>query len=566
VDANFRQVLLRIPYDEYFLGYDQGVAAHWPSGEFLAKFLQGLKATYRYNHDDAALALIRTIADRWFSAQAPDGYLATHPQEVGTGERQLTEGWNVWEHKYEILGLLECYSLTQGGRALEAARRIGNLLVKTFGDGPGQLDLMKGYWTGMANGSILEPMTYLYQYTADPKYLAFCEYVLRAYEQPNGPKIVSELTQRSGRVDKVGSAKGYEMLSCLIGVVRMYQLTGNRNYLTVASKAADDIARHRLYITGTATSAEIFRDNDYLPGEQDKKVGEVCVTAHWMILNELLYQITGDLKYVDEIEKSLYNHLLGSQRPLDVSVSYYTPLLGSKHFSQPDCYGFEPPCCFASAARAVARIPELLWARFPEGGLGILIYNAGTLKGKIRTTTGEDVATIVRIDTEYPKSGAVTIQVAPAKAANFRLALRVPGWCTGFEARINGAAGVAGKAGSYLNLERVWDSHDTVEIRMNMSDRFVEGGANYPGQYAVLHGPQVLALDAELNPLRLEEAMLPVTSQVNLRPAQDKLPTGWTGKQAYALAAAHPKGVDLLLVPFMDAGQHRSQYRVWIKS
>jgi hypothetical protein len=565
VEANFRQVLLRIPYDEYLRGYDRGVVAQWPAGEFLAKFLQGLQATYRYNLDDAALALMRAIVDRWFSAQAPDGYLATHPQEASKGERWLTEGWSVWEHKYEILGLLGYYSLTQDERALGAARRVGDLLVKTFGDAPGQRDLMKGYWTGLANGSILEPMTYLYQHTADPKYLAFCEYVLRAFEQPNGPKIVSELAQRSGRVDKVGSAKGYEMLSCLIGIVRMYQLTGKHEYLTAAANAADDIARHRLYITGTSTSAEIFRGNGHLPAEQDKKVGEVCVTAHWMILNQLLYQITGELKHVEEIERSLYNHLLASQKPSDASVSYYTPLLGSKHFSQPDCYCFEPPCCFASAARAVARIPELLWARFPEGGLGILIYNPATLKSRIGTSTGEEVATTVRIDTEYPKSGAATIQVAPAKPAQFRLALRVPCWCNRFEARINGGASVTAQAAGYLNLERLWGSQDTIEIRMNMNDRLIEGGANYPGQYAVLHGPQVLALDAELNSGRLEEAALPGKSELNLIPAADKLPAGWAGQQAYALAAARPKGGELLLVPFMDAGQHRSQYRVWIR-
>jgi len=176
-----------------------------------------------------------------------------------------------------------------------------------------------------------------------------------------------------------------------------------------------------------------------------------------------------------------------------------------------------------------------------------------------------EVATTVRIDTEYPKSGAATIQVAPAKPAQFRLALRVPCWCNRFEARINGGASVTAQAAGYLNLERLWGSQDTIEIRMNMNDRLIEGGANYPGQYAVLHGPQVLALDAELNSGRLEEAALPGKSELNLIPAADKLPAGWAGQQAYALAAARPKGGELLLVPFMDAGQHRSQYRVWIR-
>jgi len=60
-------------------------------------------------------------------------------------------------------------------------------------------------------------------------------------------------------------------------------------------------------------------------------------------------------------------------------------------------------------------------------------------------------------------------------------------------------------------------------------------------RYAVLHVPQVLALDEELNHFTLEEAMLPVRSELNLKPAQDRLPTGRTGNQAYELTAVHPK-------------------------
>jgi DUF1680 family protein len=69
-----------------------------------------------------------------------------------------------------------------------------------------------GDHAGLAPGSILEPMVDLYRYTGNPKYLAFCRYILRAYEQPDGPRIISQL-EKYGDVTRVGDAKAYEMLS-----------------------------------------------------------------------------------------------------------------------------------------------------------------------------------------------------------------------------------------------------------------------------------------------------------------------------------------------------------------
>src|ERR1700744_5126039 len=105
-----------------------------------------------------------------------------------------------------------------------------------------------GEHNGLAPGSILEPMVDLYRYTGDPKYLAFCRYILRAFEQPTGPKIVSNL-ERTANVTKVGDAKAYEMLSCFLGILKYYKLTGEEKYLHLLEQAWSDIVAHRLYIT-----------------------------------------------------------------------------------------------------------------------------------------------------------------------------------------------------------------------------------------------------------------------------------------------------------------------------
>ena len=78
----------------------------------------------------------------------------------------------------------------------------------------------------MAPTSVLEPMVLLYRLTGEPRYLEFCQYILRAWEQPNGPKIISTLLTAK-RVDKVGNGKAYEMLSCLNGALEYYRTVGD---------------------------------------------------------------------------------------------------------------------------------------------------------------------------------------------------------------------------------------------------------------------------------------------------------------------------------------------------
>lgn len=165
----------------------------------------------------------------------------------------------------------------------------------------------------MSAASVLEPTVYLYQFASEEKYLAFCLEIIRAMEGSSGRKLISILGKGSGSVhdaiDPVShwhnGRKGYEMLSCLIGLLRMYQVTGNLEYRVPAERAWQDIVSNRLFITGTATNSETFRPARELPRETADEVGEGCVSAHWLFLNRILLEITGNTKYADEVEKTL---------------------------------------------------------------------------------------------------------------------------------------------------------------------------------------------------------------------------------------------------------------------
>src|SRR5258708_1113214 len=143
-------------------------------------------------------------------------------------------------------------------------------------------------------------MVDMYRYYANPKYLAFCRYILRAFEQADGPKIISQL-EKYGDVTRVGDAKAYEMLSCFLGMLKFYKLTGEQRYLHAVQAAWTDITAHHLYITGTASDHEVFVGPGILKATNQDLMGEGCVTVTWMQFNLALLQITGEARYSAEI-------------------------------------------------------------------------------------------------------------------------------------------------------------------------------------------------------------------------------------------------------------------------
>jgi DUF1680 family protein len=513
------------------------------AGEHAGKFLHAAANTWLYSGDERLKTLMDRMARSLIATQLADGYLGTY-----TDDKRWTS-WDVWVHKYDLLGLVNYYQATGYEPAIEASRKIGDLLARTFGTGPRQRDIIAaGTHVGMAATSVLEAMANLYRFTGDRKYLDFCEYLVRSWDQPNGPKIAASLLATES-VFKTANAKAYEMMSNLVGLVELYRITGKAEYLKPAEIAWKDIVAHRLYVTGTTSASEHFQDDFVLPGEEASSVGEGCATVTFLQLTWQLLRATGHPQYADQLEHTVYNALLGAQDPRNGDICYFTPLNGKK--------GPTPGvnCCVSSEPRGISLIPQLAWGRRGEG-VAILFYAPG--KVAVDTRAGE---VAIESTTSYPLDGAVELTVRPAKTARFPLYLRVPSWTARYEA-VAGGRTYKGEPGAYLTIDREWAPGDSVKIDMDLTTRVVPGGPSYPYNVAVARGPQLLALESALNRGLLDmQAAGPRAAQVKLTDASDQLPRNWTGKQAYRMegvAAGKPK--DLLLVPFADA----RTYRVWL--
>ena len=290
------------------------------------------------------------------------------------------------------------------------------------------------------------------------------------------------------------------------------------------------------------------------------------MTAHWIYLSRVLFEITGESGTSTPWRSSLYNYLLASQRPQDCHQSYNTPMNGTKNFQRHDVKGAvgKAPCCLTSVMRELARTPEAIWTKFTSGGLGVLIYNAGTMEDAIQSDDGP-VRVSAQIESAYPRSGDVTIRVQPKTPARFRVALRVPGWCDNFTARV-GSERYTGVPGQFLNIERKWEGTETIRVAMELNVRLESGGASYPGDFAFVRGPQVLTLVTNHGAAaRPGQARVRANGDPVLKPASGFLPQGWIGDQAYrtdALVGA----ASCALVPFGDATQPgvSRECRTWI--
>lgn len=550
--------LLNVDEEELLAGFRHKPGKQAWIGEHVGKWLHAASLAYANTGDKALRAKLDRVVRELLKTQEPDGYLGTYVPEKRFGLYPDAD-WDVWVHKYDLLGLLAYYQYTGNKQALEGARRVGDLLIKTFGPGKKSI-ISAGTHLGMAATSVLEPVVLLYRATGEKRYLEFGRYIISAWEEPNGPHVLTSLLAHRP-VNKVANGKAYEMLSNFNGLCEMYRATGEKQYLEAVKNGWEDIVKNRLYITGSGSSGEHWQDDFHLPNSEGASICETCVTVTWEQLNIQLLRLTGEAKYADQLERSVYNHLLGAQKPTADAWCYYTPLVGHKP------YGSSTNCCLSSGPRGVALLPTFICAGSAEGPVvNLITTSTGTV------TFGKGGLVEIRQISDFPNSGATQIVINPKTGPReFTLRIRMPTWCRADSYRINGGPEPRnGWDAGNVTINRTWRSGDKVELTISEPARFISGDHENAGKAAVMVGPIVLAADEghnpDLKPLQRVALAQEASAKSTLKLVQTASSAGEPVYEtdAVQLVNGEAKPVKLKLVPYYAAGQDGSRFSVWL--
>ena len=538
----------------------------WQS-EFWGKWIQSAIAAYEYNHDPELLSLIERGINGILSTQSPNGYFGNYSDSA-----QLKE-WDIWGRKYTLLGLLAYHKLTGDKRTLVAAMKLADHLLTQVGTG--KKDIVEtGNYRGMPSSSILEPMVYLYLATGEKKYLEFSKYIAAQWELPDGPKLISKalagipVAERFPHPDVWWSyengSKAYEMMSCYDGLLELYRITGDPDYLKAVRLAVRDIIDKEINMAGSGSSFECFYGGAKKQTQPSYHTMETCVTMTWMKLCFNLLRLTGDPLYADQIEKSVYNALLASVKDDGSQIEKYSPLEGVRHAGEEQC-GMNINCCNANGPRAFMMIPRYA---IMKSGKGITVNLYGQVKSEIPLNDRNRVG--INIVSDYPLSGKIEFEINPALSESFTVALRIPEWSKANTLIVNGIEEKGVVTGLYKKVTRVWKKGDKVVLNLDMSGRLTR----LNGQQAIERGPVVLARDTRFGDGNVYETSViqEKNGHVELQQSPSK-PVGiWMAFTAPLVLGTDLEGEfrnprQIHVCDFASAGNtwdEKSRYKVWL--
>ena len=302
----------------------------WQS-EFWGKWMLSAVAAYQYKNDPALMEKMKYAVSGLLATQLPDGHIGNYGPDT-----QLT-GWDIWGRKYSMLGLIKYYEISMDKKALKAATLVADKLISQVG--PGKVNIVKtGFYRGMPSSSVLEPIVYLYNHTGNEKYLDFANYIVQQWETEDGPKLIRKALEGIDVKDRFSAPekwwswengqKAYEMMSCYDGLLELYKVTKNPDYLEAIIKTVDNIIETEINIAGSGSAFECWYGTAANQTRPTYHTMETCVTITWMKLCNSLLELTGDPKYADQIELSFYNALMASMKFDASEIAKYSPLEG----------------------------------------------------------------------------------------------------------------------------------------------------------------------------------------------------------------------------------------------
>jgi DUF1680 family protein len=483
------------------------------------KTIEGASYSLAEHPDQKLSAYIDSLINIIGKAQEPDGYLYTarsidplHPHSWAGSERWVNEQKSSHElyncgHMYEAAAAH--YMATGKHNFLNIALKNADLLVRTFG--PDKKHVAPGH-------EIVEMgLVRLYRITGKKDYLYLAKFFIdQRGIKPYNKK--SKNTYENGTyfqddkpVIDQDEAEGHAVRAMYLysGMADVAALTGDTSYLKAIDRIWNNMVTKKMYVQGSIGAVgdgERFGDNYELPNAT--AYNETCAAIGSVFWNQRMFLLHGDSKYIDVLEKTLYNGLI-SGVSLDGKSFFYTNAMQvSNSFNQPDLERersgwFTCSCCPTNVARLIPSIPGYIYAQNgSDVYVNLFISGTGNL-------TVNNKAVKITQQNNYPWDGALGFTVNPASALDFNLKIRIPGWAQNQAIpsdlysyqqsasqktviTVNGKPVDYQMKNGYAVISKKWKKNDQVRLTLPMDVQRVVANAAIPddnGKISLQRGP-----------------------------------------------------------------------------
>jgi DUF1680 family protein len=483
------------------------------------KTIEGASYSLALHPDKRLEAYVDSLITIVGKAQEPDGYLYTFrtidPLHAGAWagtERWVKEQENSHElynagHMYE--GAAAHFMATGKRNFLNIALRNADLLVKTFGTGkrhvaPGHEIVEMG-------------LVRLYRITGKREYLDLAKFFLdergkKDYNKKSKNAYENGIYWQDDKpvVDQ-DEAEGHAVRAMYLyaGMADVAALTGDKQYLAAIDKIWDNMVSKKMYVQGSIGAVgdgERFGANYELPNAT--AYNETCAAIGNVFWNHRMFLLHGNAKYIDVLEKTLYNGLI-SGVGLDGKSFFYTNAMQIQdNFNHADIEReragwFTCSCCPTNVVRLMPSIPGYVYA---QNGNDVFINLFISGRGNLKVN---NKALKITQQNNYPWNGALAFIIDPAAGINMNLKIRIPGWTQNQAVpsdlyayqqpslqkvviKVNGKVVDYKMMNGYAVISKKWKKNDKVEMNLPMqvqrviaNDKLVED----KGKIALQRGP-----------------------------------------------------------------------------
>lgn len=462
------------------------------------KLLEAMAWEVARTGDPVLDARIEELARRIQAAQHPDGYLNTHFDGPGLPGRYTDFEWGHELYSYGHLFQAAVARLRSGRHdtLVEVALAAADHVCATFGS--------EGLVAICGHPEVEVALVELYRATGEATYLEQA----RLFVERRGHGLLDEVEfgqdyfQDDVTVRDATVFRGHAVRAGYLaaGAIDVAVETGDHDLLQAVRAQYDRTQARRTYLTGGVGSrhfGEAYGEDFELP--PDQAYCETCAAISSVMVAWRLLLATGDERYADIIERTLYNAIAVSPAATGDAFFYASPLhqrvpgepgdpgrVSSRAASQVRAPWFTVSCCPTNVARVFASLAAL-WVTVDGRTLRLHQFAAG----RIDTRLADGRRVVLQVRTDYPYDGVVEVEVLEAPEGEWDLALRVPGWAT---AELDGLV-CDGRLARASNLRE----GAVVRLRLDLGPRFVSPDPRIDavrGCVAVERGPLVLCLES----------------------------------------------------------------------